>query len=126
MVFTKTNRNKNERGYRMKSLPTAYQDFIHKSRYARWNEKDKRREEWEETVDRYLDYVSNHSKEEHDFDIDGHNVGLYNSLKKHILELQVMPSMRAMMTEGEALDRDNSCGYNCSYIPVDHPRAFDE
>ena len=82
MVLTKTNRSKNERGYRMKSLPTAYQDFIHKSRYARWNEKDKRREDWDETVDRYLDYVSNHIKEEHDFDINGHNVGLYNSLKK--------------------------------------------
>ena len=126
MVFTKTNRNKNERGYRMKSLPTPYQDFIHKSRYARWNEKDKRREDWDETVDRYLEYVSAHIKKEHDFDIDGHNVGLYSSLRNHILDLKVMPSMRAMMTAGDALERDNICGYNCSYIPVDHPRAFDE
>jgi ribonucleoside-triphosphate reductase len=110
----------------MKNLPTPYQDFIHKSRYARWNETDKRREDWDETVDRYLDYVTEHVKKEHDFDIEGHNIGLYSALRNHILELKVMPSMRAMMTAGEALDRDNICGYNCSYIPVDHPRAFDE
>ena len=110
----------------MKNLPTPYQDFIHKSRYARWNETDKRREDWDETVDRYLDYVTEHVKKEHDFDIEGHNIGLYPALRNHILELKVMPSMRAMMTAGEALDRDNICGYNCSYIPVDHPRAFDE
>lgn len=110
----------------MKKLPTPYQDFIHKSRYARWNEADKRREDWDETVDRYLDYITTHVKKEHDFDIEGHNVGLYSALRNHILELKVMPSMRAMMTAGEALERDNICGYNCSYIPVDHPRAFDE
>ena len=56
----------------MKNLPTPYQDFIHKSRYARWNETDKRREDWDETVDRYLDYVTEHVKKEHDFDIEGH------------------------------------------------------
>ena len=93
----------------MKNLPTPYQDFIHKSRYARWNEEDKRREDWDETVDRYLSYVSNHIKNEHNFDIDGHNIGLDSSLRNHILELKIMPSMRAMMTAGEALTRDNIC-----------------
>ena len=65
----------------MKNLPTPYQDFIHKSRYARWNETDKRREDWDETVDRYLDYVTEHVKKEHDFDIEGHNIGLYPALR---------------------------------------------
>ena len=75
---------------------------------------------------RYVEDVSAHIKKWHGVDIDGHNVGLYSSLRNHILDLKVMPSMRAMMTAGDALERDNICGYNCSYIPVDHPRAFDE
>ena len=111
----------------MKSnLPTPYQNFIHKSRYARWDDLLERRETWEETVDRYLNYITEHVKKEYNFDIESHNIGLYPALRQHILDLKVMPSMRAMMTAGAALERDNVCGYNCSYIPVDSPRAFDE
>ena len=107
----------------MKNLPTPYQDFIHKSRYARWNEKDRRREDWNETVSRYVAYMDDHLKSKFKFSMD-HD--LREDIYNYILDLKVMPSMRAMMTAGEALDRDNICGYNCSYIPVDHPRAFDE
>ena len=107
----------------MKNLPTPYQDFIHKSRYARWNEEEKRREDWNETVSRYVAYIDDHLKSKFKFSMDH---VLREDMYKYILDLKVMPSMRAMMTAGEALDRDNICGYNCSYIPVDHPRAFDE
>jgi len=107
------------------NLPTPYQDFIHKSRYARWDEKNGRRETWEETVDRYLDYMSNHLKNKFNFNMSDYG-SLHNILRTHILELKTMPSMRAMMTAGDALSKDNVCGYNCSYIPVDSPRAFDE
>jgi ribonucleoside-diphosphate reductase alpha chain len=107
----------------MKNLPTPYQDFIHKSRYARWNEEEKRREDWNETVSRYVAYIDDHLKSKFKFSMDH---VLREDLYNYILDLKVMPSMRAMMTAGEALDRDNICGYNCSYIPVDHPRAFDE
>ena len=107
----------------MKSLPTPYQDFIHKSRYARWREEDNRRETWDETVTRYLDYMCNHIQKNHGIDSIG---SLYKQLYDYIITLRVMPSMRAMMTAGPALDKDNVCGYNCSYIPVDSVRAFDE
>jgi len=110
----------------MKSnLPTPYQNFIHKSRYARWDDSLERRETWEETVDRYLSYICDHIKIKHSFQIDDYG-DLYDSLRTHVLGLKTMPSMRAMMTAGAALERDNVCGYNCSYIPVDSPRAFDE
>ena len=110
----------------MKSnLPTPYQNFIHKSRYARWDDSLERREMWEETVDRYLSYICDHIALKHNFRMEN-NYGLCDLLRKHILELKTMPSMRAMMTAGAALARDNVCGYNCSYIPVDSPRAFDE
>ena len=107
------------------NLPTPYQDFIHKSRYARWDDARGRRETWEETVDRYLDYMCEHVQKNHNFSADDYG-DLYEILRTSILNLQVMPSMRAMMTAGGALERDNVCGYNCSYIPVDSPRAFDE
>ena len=107
------------------NLPTPYQDFIHKSRYARWDDARGRRETWEETVDRYLDYMCEHVQKNHNFSVDDYG-DLYEILRTSILNLQVMPSMRAMMTAGGALERDNVCGYNCSYIPVDSPRAFDE
>ena len=97
-------------------LPTDYQAFIHTSRYARWLEKDGRRESWSETVDRYMHNVVG-------YDID-HDV--YNEIRASILGLEVMPSMRAMMTAGPALERDNTAGYNCSYLPVDDPKSFDE
>ena len=107
------------------NLPTPYQDFIHKSRYARWDDARGRRETWEETVDRYLDYMCEHVQKSHNFSVDDYG-DLYEILRTSILNLQVMPSMRAMMTAGGALERDNVCGYNCSYIPVDSRRAFDE
>ena len=97
-------------------LPTDYQAFIHTSRYARWLEDEGRRESWSETVDRYMGNVVG-------YDID-HDT--YNEIREAILGLEVMPSMRAMMTAGPALERDNTAGYNCSYLPVDDPKSFDE
>tara|TARA_R110000772_G_scaffold29180_2_gene73109 strand:+ start:145 stop:2046 length:1902 start_codon:yes stop_codon:yes gene_type:complete len=97
-------------------LPTDYQAFIHTSRYARWLEDEGRRESWSETVDRYMGNVVG-------YDID-HKV--YNEIRESILSLEVMPSMRALMTAGKALERDNTAGYNCSYLPVDDPKSFDE
>ena len=98
-------------------LPTDYQAFIHTSRYARWLEKENRRETWPETVCRYMDNVVKPiviMKSE------------FKKIEDMILNLSVMPSMRAMMTAGPALDRDHTAGYNCSYLPVDDPKAFDE
>ena len=100
-------------------LPTDYQAFIHTSRYARWLDKDKRRENWGETVGRYVDYMADKIGYELDTDT---REELYDA----IASLAVMPSMRAMMTAGPALDRDNTAGYNCSYLPVDDPKSFDE
>ena len=103
-------------------LPTAYQQFIHKSRYARWIEDDQRRENWDETVSRYVNFMSDHvGKKYHKLE----GVVL-DEIEQSILNQDVMPSMRAMMTAGEALERDNVAGFNCSYIPVDSPRSFDE
>ena len=98
-------------------LPTDYQAFIHTSRYARWLEDENRRETWPETVRRYMDNVVKpklKTKTE------------FKKIEEQILNLSVMPSMRALMTAGAALDRDNTAGYNCSYLPVDDPKAFDE
>ena len=95
----------------------AYQQYIHKSRYARYLPEEQRRETWRETVNRYLDFWVNKEKltrKEAD------------SLFDDIHNLEVMPSMRALMTAGEALERDNVAGFNCSYLPIDHPKAFDE
>ena len=104
-------------------LPTSYQQFIHKSRYARWLDDEARRENWDETVERYIQYMVSHVQKKHGYQMD---IPTLASIKESILSLEVMPSMRAMMTAGLALERDNICGYNCSYIPVDSPRAFDE
>ena len=98
-------------------LPTDYQAFIHTSRYARWLEKEQRRETWAETVQRYMDNVVIPVMGEDSF---------VKQIEESILNLEVMPSMRAMMTAGKALDRDNTSGYNCSYLPVDDPKSFDE
>ena len=97
-------------------LPTDYQAFIHTSRYARWIEEEGRRETWAETVDRYMTNVVG----------DKVKPKIRNEIEEAILNLDVMPSMRSLMTAGEALDRDNTAGYNCSYTPIDHPRCFDE
>ena len=105
------------------SLPTSYQQFIHKSRYARWIEEENRRENWNETVARYVSFMEKSLKENHNYNISKTDK---STITEYITNLSVMPSMRAMMTAGEALERDNVCGYNCSYLPVDSPRSFDE
>tara|TARA_Y100001972_G_scaffold67989_1_gene82876 strand:- start:214 stop:2112 length:1899 start_codon:yes stop_codon:yes gene_type:complete len=97
-------------------LPTDYQSFIHKSRYAKYFD-GKGRESWGETVERYMDNVVRK--------VAG-NDSYINQIRDAILGLEVMPSMRAMMTAGPALERDNTAGYNCSYLPVDDPKSFDE
>jgi ribonucleoside-diphosphate reductase alpha chain len=105
------------------SLPTDYQSFIHASRYARYLDDKQRRETWEETVDRYISFFTNHLKENFDFSFDAKTL---NKIRTSIINLDVMPSMRAMMTAGPALERCNVAGYNCSYLPIDDQRAFDE
>ena len=104
-------------------LPTPYQQFIHKSRYARWIDGEQRRENWSETVDRYISFMLEQVKGKCGVELP---TSVREEIEEGILSLKVMPSMRAMMTAGPALARDNVCGYNCSYIPVDSPRAFDE
>ena len=104
-------------------LPTDYQNFIALSRYARWKDDEQRRETWTETVSRYFDYMQNHLKKQHDYTFTN---TLKAELQEAVLGLNIMPSMRALMTAGQALDRCHVAGYNCSYIPVDNPRAFDE
>ena len=105
------------------TLPTYYQQFIHKSRYARWLDDIGRREEWHETVSRYMDFMKKTLKEKQGYKIPAK---IFDEVKEAILHSEVMPSMRAMMTAGKALERDNTAGYNCSYLPVDDPKAFDE
>ena len=102
-------------------LPTDYQSFIHTSRYARWLEDEQRRETWPETVSRYMDNIVVPLLDDTD---EGRKV--WADIESAILSLEIMPSMRAMMTAGAAAARDNICMYNCSYIHVDHPFAFDE
>lgn len=99
-----------------------YSRFIALSRYARWLEDEGRRETWEETVQRYIDNVVK-PKLYKDPQVDGFQLA---ELRDAITNLEVMPSMRALMCAGPALDRDHVAGYNCSYLPVDDPRAFDE
>ena len=104
-------------------LPSLYQQFIHKSRYARWLWDENRRENWDETVSRYFNFFEEHLKEMHNFDLDR---GTRNYLEESVLTLKTMPSMRCLMTAGEALKRENVAGYNCSYVAIDNPRSFDE
>ena len=104
-------------------LPTDYQNFIALSRYARWKDDEQRRENWGETVDRYFDYMATHLKNNYSYNI---TKALKQKMSEQIMNLGVMPSMRALMTAGPALDRCHVGGYNCSYIPVDSPRSFDE
>ena len=104
-------------------LPTDYQNFIALSRYARWKEDEQRRETWVETVDRYFDYMEDHLKKNNNYTL---TKALKEKLSTTIMSLGIMPSMRALMTSGVALDRCHVAGYNCSYIPVDSPRSFDE
>ena len=95
---------------------TDYQQYIAKSRYARYIPELKRRETWDETVTRYVEFISSSFPETFNKD----------EIKEYILNLKVMPSMRALMTAGKALERDNAAGYNCSYLAIDDQRAFDE
>lgn len=101
----------------MEKLPTQFQSYIHQSRYARWKPEEGRRETWPETVQRYINFFYGRKQI---------NQEEASYLEEAIKDLKVMPSMRAVMTAGEALDRDNVAGFNCSYIAVDSPRAFDE
>jgi len=107
----------------MKKLPTLYQDFIHLSRYSRWLPEENRRETWEETVSRYFDFFVDHLSTKHDYKV---STKQRKELEEAVLNLEIMPSMRALMTAGEALKRDNVAGYNCSYVAVNRLRAFDE
>ena len=104
-------------------LPTSYQEFIHLSRYSRWLPDNNRRETWDETVGRYFDFFVEHLKEMHNFTL---NDDLRKELENAVLDLRVMPSMRCLMTAGEALKRENIAGYNCSYVAVNRVHAFDE
>ena len=104
-------------------LPTDYQTFIATSRYARWIEDEQRRETWSETVARYFDYMENHLADKYSYTMSNE---LRTELEEAVLNQDIMPSMRALMTAGPALDRCHVGGYNCSYVPVDNPRAFDE
>ena len=104
-------------------LPTLYQQFIHKSRYARWLWAENRREAWDETVGRYFDFFEEHLSDTVNYKLDADT---RRELEESVLSLKTMPSMRCMMTAGEALKRENVAGYNCSYVAVDSPRSFDE
>lgn len=106
-------------------LPTHFQQYIAISKYARWLPEENRRETWEETVQRYMDNVVQPALEL-DAETGGSPQALYDEIKQAILSLEVMPSMRALMTAGPAMERDHMAAYNCSFIAVDHPRAFDE
>ena len=105
------------------NLPTDYQRFIHVSRYARWDESLGRRETWEETVDRYFEFIESSLLEKNNYSL---SPDLKNELRSAVLSLDIMPSMRALMTAGPALERDNIAGYNCSYLPINSVRSFDE
>jgi len=104
-------------------LPTSYQEFIHLSRYSRWLPEKERRETWDETVARYFDFFTEHLKDLHNYKL---TKSLREELEEAVLSLRVMPSMRCLMTAGEALKRENIAGYNCSYVAVDRPQSFDE
>ena len=106
-------------------LPTDYQTFIAMSRYAKWLDKEGRRETFSETVDRYMMNVVD-TKLEPLNGRDNDMQGVSYELRHAILDLAVMPSMRGLMTAGKAANRDNTCMYNCSYLPVDDPKSFDE
>jgi len=102
---------------------TPYNEYIAKSRYARYLDNEGRREHWPETVKRYFDFMQKHLKEKHNYVFED---TLRQKLETAVVNLDVVPSMRSIMTAGEALERQNIAGYNCSYLPIDDPKAFDE
>jgi ribonucleoside-diphosphate reductase alpha chain len=102
---------------------SIYEEFIAKSRYARYLDKEGRREDWSESVDRYMRFMKSHLLQKHEYDIDEET---YQNIREAIVNKDILPSMRAIMTAGEALERDNTCAYSCAYLPVDDPKSFDE
>ena len=104
-------------------LPTLYQQFIHLSRYSRWLPEEGRRENWGETVDRYFKFFKEHLMEQHNFSCPP---SVMSELHEAVMNLSVMPSMRCLMTAGEALKKENIAGYNCSYVAINRLQAFDE
>lgn len=109
----------NEDGY----ISDPYRSFIHQSRYARWNQEKGRRETWEETIDRYMNFMRNHLKTNNDYELEDKD---FNRVRTAVLEMKVLPSMRAMMSAGPALEKNHIAAYNCSALPIDSLRAFDE
>jgi ribonucleoside-triphosphate reductase (thioredoxin) len=105
------------------TIENPYENFIALSRYAKWVPEENRRETWNETVDRYFVFMLDHLFKEYSYEPSSK---LIQELKEAVLKRNVMPSMRAVMTSGPALERDNVAGYNCSFVPVDSPRSFDE
>lgn len=103
--------------------PPLYETFIAKSRYARYLDNQHRRENWTETANRYIEFMQSHLSTKHDYMIPA---PVLDEIRAAIVNQEVMPSMRALMTAGKALQRDNTAGYNCSYLPIDDPKAFDE
>ena len=106
---------------KMSRLPTAYQDIIHLSRYARYLDDKQRRETWEETVDRFMAHMAYRLD-----NIPGLDYSFLGEVKTAIYNLEVMPSMRLLMTSGEAVEKDNICAYNCAYVAINNKRAFSE
>ena len=102
---------------------TPYATYIAKSRYSRFLDDKGRREHWPETVTRYFNFMEKHLKDKHQYTL---SPALRHELEEAVTNLEVMPSMRSIMTAGEALERQNIAGYNCSYLPIDDPKAFDE
>ena len=100
----------------------SFNQYIAKSRYARYLDDEGRREHWPETVKRYFDFMQKHLKEKHNYTFTDE---LRSKLETAVVNLDVVPSMRSIMTAGEALERQNIAGYNCSYLPIDDPKAFD-
>ena len=108
----------------IQSLPfDVYQQTIHKSRYARWDEEKQRREDWNETVARYFDWFANHLEKNHNYIIDQ---DLRTSLERSMVNLEIQPSMRTLMTAGPALESCPLANYNCAALPMDSPRSFSE
>ena len=105
------------------SIVDPYKNFIHISRYARWVEEKNRRETWVETVDRYINFMKDHLVLNYGY---SPNAKIFDEVKDAILHHRIMPSMRALMTAGPALERDHIAAYNCSFIAVDSLRSFDE
>jgi len=100
-----------------------YRQFISLSRYARWKDEELRRETWDETVHRFISFMRNHLKENTSYELEE---SLEDELYQAIYMHEVMPSMRLLMTAGEPVEIDNICAYNCSYLAINRPQAFDE